>query len=128
MKMLASAVDWFTDHIYPVPVAPFVQMLADEIINHPGHFTVSISPCLTRAHVGYSVPAAIGVDMVLCSSGFAAEIDTVDASLTISTYYFDNVCLNRRERRVMVKALCHLFEAFQNEQFMEDQFLKLEAA
>jgi len=111
---LKAKISSLLDVVFP-PVAPFVTMIAEAITKSPEAFYIAHDRESQILHTRLSAAAArAGLDEALMGNGVGVDVDFKDMSIYIVTYYFDNIELNWRERRVVLRALDSMLDAHED--------------
>jgi hypothetical protein len=116
---MMKLVDWFRDRIWPAPVAPFVTLIAASMDRYGDEF--EIEPVYNGVGQLLTVKVRLAPDAFarveqrpdiydadfrnLVLNGVGVTLDMVGGKTAITTYYFDEIALNWRETRVMLRAL-----------------------
>lgn len=109
---LKTAIEWVRERIYPAKVAPFVTMIAEALAATPGDFEVQRLGTTLSLKVREGASDRIESDLVI--HGVGIDIDLACQDMVLTTFYFDDVQLNWREKRLLMEAVCVVVEAYED--------------
>lgn len=110
---IKAAYEWFKDRVYPAPVAPFVEMVANAIERNPGEFSILMDQHYGACSVRV-LATAKGVESEMVDNGVGLDIDFNSGDVFIVSYYLDAIPVNWRETRRLVESVEALIDAHED--------------